>query len=105
MKLVISEDVFERVEEDSFSKAKDAISKGMYEEAESIGVLTLIRAGIMTQLNLMGMNIWNMLKEPLSVEELAEKIGKEYDISFEACFEDVNLFVKDLLEQGFLKYE
>ncbi len=103
MKVSIAEEVFERVEEDNLSQAEQAITKGMYEEAEALGVLTLIKAGIMTQLNLMGMNIWNRLKKPVTIEDVAKDISEEYGVNYEECFCDISEFVKDLLEKGFLK--
>lgn len=103
MKFSISEEVFERVEEENLSQAKQALSKGMYEEAEALGVLTLIKAGIMTQLNLMGMEIWNKLRQSATIEEVAKNISEEYGVSYDECFGDVNEFVQDLLEKGFLK--
>jgi|GEM_PF-5506824 len=105
MKFSIADDVFERVEEESLTQAKDALSKGLYEEAEAIGVVTLIKAGIMTQLNLMGMDIWDKLRTPITVEEISRMISSEYGISYDECFCDVNEFVQDLFEKGFLKNE
>lgn len=105
MKYSISEEVFERLEEENLKQAKEAISKGLYEEAESIGVLTLIKAGLMTQLNLMGQEIWEKLRTPKSIDELSLLISKDYGIPAEECCKDIEEFVTDLFDKGFLKYE
>lgn len=105
MKITISPDVFERIEEDSLRQAEEAVGKGTFEAAEGIGVLTLIKAGVMTQLNLMGMNIWNKLKTPRTLDELAEEIGREFEAPCDECRRDVQEFVDDLAAKGFLIYE
>lgn len=103
MKFLIADDVFERIEEENLKLAKDALSKGSVSEAEGIGVLTLIKAGIMTQLNLMGLELWEHLKTPKSVDELAKIVSKVYQISEEECSKDIEDFVLDLYNKGFLK--
>lgn len=105
MKYRIADEVFERIEEESLNQAKNAVSKGMYEEAEAIGVLTLIKNGLMTQLNLMGLEIWKKLRTPKSIDELTDMVSKDYGISAEECCKDIEEFVSDLVEKGFLKHE
>lgn len=103
-KVSIANDVFERVEEEALKKVEDALNKGMFEEAENMGVLTLIKGGIMTQLNLMGRVIWDNFKTPITIEEVAKKISGEYKIDYDKCLIDIRDFVKDLISKGFLVY-
>ncbi len=105
MKYSIAEEVFERIEEDNLIKARQQVSLGNYAEAESIGVLTLIKSGIMTQLNLMGLDIWEQLRTPKTVEEIAHMVSKDYGISYEDCYGDIKSFISDLAEKGFLIHE
>jgi GeoRSP system PqqD family protein len=105
MKLKIPEDIFERVEEENLKKAEDCIKKGMFEEAENIGVITLIRSGIMTQLNPMGKIIWDNIKTIDNIEEIAKKISDEYEINYYECLNDIKNFIEDLKEKGFITYE
>lgn len=105
MKIKIPEDIFERVEEENLKKAQECIEKGMLEEAENIGVLTIIRSGTMTQLNFMGKIIWDNLKNLNTVEDVAGKISKEFDINYDECFKDIKFFIEDLTDKGFLTYE
>ncbi len=100
-----SDDVFERVEEEMLKQAEEALSKGMIEESENIGVLTLIKAGVMTQLNLMGYHIWNKITGSVTIKELAEEVSKDFDVPFEEALEDLKIFIKDLIDNGFLNYE
>lgn len=104
-KVKIAEDVFERVEEENLKKAEDALSKGLIEAAENLGVLTIIKSGLMTQLNIMGYNIWNKIREPKTISQLAEEISREFDVSYETAISDLEDFLKDLIENGFLVYE
>ena len=105
MKFKIPDDIFERVEEENLKIAEECIKKGMFEEAENIGVLTLIKSGIMTQLNPMGKVIWDNLKTLNTIESLAQKVSKEFDINFEECYKDIECFIKELIEKGFIIYE
>lgn len=105
MKINIPEDIFERVEEDNIKTAQECIEKGMIEEAENIGVLTIIRSGTMTQLNPMGKIIWDNIKELKTIEAIAEKISKEFNINYGECLKDIKVFIEDLIEKGFLIYE
>lgn len=104
-KVKIAEDVFERVEEENLKKAEDALSKGLIEAAENLGVLTIIKSGLMTQLNIMGYNIWNKIREPKTISQLAEEISREFEVSYETAILDLEDFLKDLIENGFLVYE
>ncbi|MCX7770635.1 MAG: PqqD family peptide modification chaperone [Proteobacteria bacterium] len=104
-KIKIPEDIFERIEEENLKKAEELISKGLYEEAEDIGVMTLIRSGIMTQLNPMGKIIWDNLRTINTLNDLVEKISKEFNIDYESCFRDIKIFIDDLIDKGFIVYE
>lgn len=105
MTVRISEDVFERLEEVNLKQAEEALAKGMFEVAENLGVLTLIKSGLMTQLNIMGYHIWNKIKEPKTVPQLAEEISKDFEVPYETALEDVKVFLKDLIDSGFVIYE
>lgn len=101
----ISDDVFERIEDDNLRQAEDALAKGLFDVAENLGVLTLIKAGLMTQLNIMGYHIWNKIKEPKTLSQLAEEISKDFEIPYETAFSDIVDFLKDLVDSGFVIYE
>lgn len=102
MKIKIPDDIFERIEEENFKEAQAYIEKGLFEKAEDIGVVTLIRSGIMTQLNPMGKIIWDNLKSLNTITAVAQKISAEFDISYDQCFNDIKIFVEELVEKGFL---
>ncbi len=105
MKVRVSDDVFERIEEENLKEAQDLINKGMADKAENLGVITLIKGGIMTQLNLTGKAIWDVLKMKNSIEEIASLISKEFEVDFDTCLEDVKVFIQDLVDKGFVVYE
>jgi len=105
MKVKVSDDVFERIEEENLREAQNLINKGMADKAENLGVITLIKGGIMTQLNLTGKAIWDVLKVKNSIEEIASLISKEFEVDFDTCLEDVKIFIQDLVDKGFVVYE
>lgn len=105
MKIKITDDIFERVEDENLKMAEEGLSKGMYEEVENLGVLTLIKGGIMTQLNYMGKIIWDAIKNSNTIEDICFKISKDFQVDYDECYCDVKDFIQDLVEKGFIIYE
>ena len=44
--------------------------------------------------------IWQMLEDPASPREIAERLLEEYDITPEQCGSEIDLFLNDLIEEG-----
>ena len=61
-------------------------------------VMVNITQGNYFGLNSVGSDIWELLKEPYSIEELCEKLMNEYDIDKDACLRDVNSFIEELIK-------
>lgn len=53
-------------------------------------------------LNKVASDIWNLLKEPISVEKLYSQIINLYDVTEEQCKVEVNDFLKKISEQNML---
>ena len=54
-------------------------------------------------LNDIATEIWNILDEPVTVEELCEALTAEFEVSEEECREDLLTFLPKLLEKGLIK--
>ncbi|MFH1728806.1 MAG: PqqD family protein [Pseudomonadota bacterium] len=58
----------------------------------------------MYNFNEVGTRIWELLEDKVfSVEELALKLIKEFDVFKEDCINDIILFVKDISKKGLLE--
>ena len=58
--------------------------------------------GLIT-VNEVGVLIWNMLKEEVTMEEIVAKVLEEYDVEESVAREDVSEFIDKLIEGGILK--
>jgi len=47
-----------------------------------------------------GGRIWELLAQPMTPEELCEKLVTEYDVTREICLRDVSGFLEDLVQRG-----
>lgn len=59
----------------------------------------------MITLNESGAFIWNCMTEPVSADEIAERLRCEYVISCDEACGDVNEFIKKLADAGVLEDE
>jgi hypothetical protein len=51
-----------------------------------------------------GALVWGMLeKGPQTIDQLCETVTEQYDISEEACREDVDVLLKDLISEGLVQ--
>ncbi|KYG84710.1 hypothetical protein AWW67_01310 [Roseivirga seohaensis] len=55
------------------------------------------------QLDTIASDIWNILSEELSIENLCKILQAKYDVSEEECFEHVNSFLIEMWENNFIK--
>ena len=58
--------------------------------------------GLIT-VNEVGVDIWNMLQEEVTFEDLVQGILAEYDVEEEVAREDIQEFLNTLIEGGILK--
>jgi hypothetical protein len=63
-------------------------------------VLLEPEAGTYFSLNEVGARIWEMIRDPVSVESIARRIVEEYDVDPIRCREDVLLLLSELVEHG-----
>jgi len=60
-------------------------------------VMMSIEKGEYYALDGVGPHIWHFLAAPISVQEIAERIGEEYEVDPAQCLNDVRSFIDELL--------
>jgi pyrroloquinoline quinone biosynthesis protein D len=75
------------------------------EEIEHEGTVILLISGMMHQLNLLGGMIWNLCDGSRGIDELVSELQLEFDVDAETLRADVQDFIDELLERGWLTYD
>lgn len=65
-------------------------------------VLLTIESGKYFKVDAVGSRIWEMIKEPMTIENLCQALTGEYDISSEECLKDITLFLERLQEDNLI---
>ena len=92
-----------RLEEGMRELARERASKG--EAYEDLGVLTLMDGGTLHQLNLVGAEIWTRINSVNTLEKIAGEVAALFDADPETMEEDVEEFLRDLGEKGWVILE
>jgi DNA-directed RNA polymerase delta subunit len=75
-----------------YLRNNEAISGRLHDEM----VMMDIQKGKYFSLNSVATFIWDLLEEPLSIEELCEKLMNEYEIEYEQCRKEVEEYLKEM---------
>ena len=51
-------------------------------------------------LNGMGYRVWNLIQEPMRIDEIRSTILGEYDVDFDVCEQDLLAFICDMTNEG-----
>lgn len=92
-----------RVEKRREKEVLEALETG--EEAPESGTVTLIQSGMMHQLNLIGGMIWQLCDGSRDLVALVEELAADFEVDRSELREDVEVFVKDLEDRGWLTRE
>ena len=65
-------------------------------------VMLSIQSGKYYNLGALGGEIWELIKEPISFEELVTTLLSRYDVGQAECEEQVAAFLNQLLEEGLI---
>lgn len=68
-------------------------------------VMLSVQKGKYYNLGELGGEIWDLLKEPITIHELVTTLQSQYDVAQTECEEQVTDFINQLLEQGLVKIE
>ena len=69
-----------------------------------VGATALEFNGLIT-VNEVGVTLWNMLQEEVTVEDLVQGVLAEYDVQEEVAREDIQEFLDELVKGGILTKE
>jgi pyrroloquinoline quinone biosynthesis protein D len=101
MKIARNEEIFFRKEVEGEEELSRFLQEG---EASDKGYLTLIDAGTMHQLNYLGGRIWELCDGTRNLNGIVEALLGDFDIKEEELKSDVEDFIEDLIERGWLSY-
>ncbi len=79
-----------------------ALERG--EDASEQGSVILIISGMMHQLNLVGGAIWNLCDGTRTFDQVVAALAADFEVDEAVLRDDVNEFVADLLERGWLQH-
>ena len=79
--------------------SKDLISRGLHEEE----VILHLKSGVYYGLDDIGGRIWQMIREPRSVNDILDAIQNEYEVQPEQCERDVLPFLEKLAVEGLIE--
>ncbi|MFD6210701.1 MULTISPECIES: lasso peptide biosynthesis PqqD family chaperone [Peribacillus] len=68
-------------------------------------VMLSVQKGKYYNLGELGGEIWDLMKEPITIQELVTTLKSQYDVAQTECEEQVTDFINQLLEQGLVKIE
>ena len=69
-----------------------------------VGATALEFNGLIT-VNEVGVTLWNMLQEEVTMEDLVQGVLAEYDVQEEVAREDIQEFLNELVKGGILTKE
>lgn len=92
-----------RVEKRREKELLEALESG--DEAADSGTVTLIQSGMMHQLNLIGGMIWQLCDGTRDLEGLVDELAGEFDVARDELRADVEAFVGELMNRGWLSHE
>ncbi|MBW2451328.1 MAG: pyrroloquinoline quinone biosynthesis peptide chaperone PqqD [Deltaproteobacteria bacterium] len=95
-----NQEIVWRIEKRRQSEALDALEAGR--DVDELGTVTLIQAGVMHQLNLVGGMVWERCDGHRTVEDIVDDLAGEFDVERGVLKNDVEIFINDLLQKGWL---
>lgn len=68
-------------------------------------VMLSVQKGKYYNLGQLGGEIWDLMKEPITIHDLVTTLQSQYDVAQTECEKQVTDFINQLLEQGLVKIE
>ena len=81
--------------------ARDQVSCDLGGEAAILDM----KSGIYYGLDAIGAQIWNLIQEPKTVDEVAAAILEEYDVETDRCQQDIVALLQDLAAHGLVEID
>lgn len=98
--LVRNPDIVWRVEKRREAEIVQALERG--EDVAERGTVILIISGMMHQLNLVGGRIWSLCDGSRKRADVIHELAGEFDAERAELAEDVEAFIEDLRQRGWL---
>ena len=92
-----------RVEKKRENEVLQALESG--EEPSDHGTVILVVAGTMHQLNYVGGSIWQLCDGSRDIKAIIAHLSAEFEVTIDELASDVQDFIDDLIERGWLSYE
>jgi pyrroloquinoline quinone biosynthesis protein D len=102
MKVFRNPEILWREEDDSRAEAADGLARG--EDVTDVGTAVLFSDGVMLSLNILGTEIWKLC-DGRSIDEIVSELTAQFDVEPAVLREDARVFLSELLEKGFIRYE
>lgn len=100
--LLRNPDIVWRVEKRKEERVLQALEEG--EDVSGQGTVILIISGMMHQLNLVGGLIWSLCDGTRTRSDLIDALAAEFEVDRSELDRDVEEFVDDLLQRGWLRH-
>lgn len=68
-------------------------------------VILSLKNGVYYSLNPVGVRIWNLINEPILVQDVLDAIIREFDVEPGQCEEDVLVILEDMAKEGLIGVE
>lgn len=94
-------DVMWREEDDSLAVAREALDRG--DDVEETGTSVLFSGGTMLSLNFLGTEIWKLC-DGRSIDGIIAELLPQFEVEEETLRRDVQAFLDELAEKGFITY-
>ncbi len=101
MKITRNEDIFFRKEAETKKEVDELLQD---EEADDKGYITLIDSGTMHQLNYLGGRIWELCDGSRNLFGIVDVLSGEFDVDEEDLKSDIEDFIEELMQRGWLQY-
>ena len=66
-------------------------------------VVLNLRDGYYYSLDDLGLRIWRLIQEPLTLDEIRETVTSEYEVDALHCDRDIRVFLHDLVDRGLIE--
>ena len=102
MRVVRNPEILWREEDESKAEAVAGLAKG--DDVAEVGTSVLFSDGIMLSLNILGTEIWKRC-DGRSVDDIVSDLITEFDVDPVVLRQDALLFLGELEQRGFIRYE
>ena len=92
-----------REEKEARQDVVEALGEGR--DAGEEGTLILVDAGQIFELNLLGADIWKLCDGRRRLADIVDGLLEEYDVEREELERDVQVFLEEMKERGWLETE